>query len=846
VALQLLEELRDALQEHYAVESEVGRGGMATVFLAEDLKHGRRVAIKVLSPELSSSIDSDRFKREIQIAARLSHPHILPVFDSGDANGLLYYVMPFVEGESLRGRLKRETQLSIEDAITITCEVADALSYAHAFGVVHRDIKPENILLHGGHAVVADFGIARVIQDAGGEKLTQTGMSVGTAAYMSPEQFSGENIDGRSDVYSLACVLYEMLVGEVPFTGPNAIAIMARHTMEMPPSIQIVRGTVADELEGAIMHALEKVPADRFATVAQFKEAILGQGATSTYARRTRAYTKQHTAIPTPAARRRRRTLAGGAVAIAFLATGSLASRYYWVKAHGPSVTQAGDVARALSPRRIAVLYFDDQTKDGSVGHVASGLTESLIKQLSQVDGLDVISPGGVAPFQKSSIPSDSIARALRVGTLVAGSLQDDGNQLRVSVQLVDGESGTPFARQSFRVPRQALLNARDSLSGAVSDLLRRRLGEEVRLREQQSETSNPDAWALVQRVENLRRDADARFAAGDPTGASQQLRAADSLAMAAALADPHWLEPVNERAAIAYRRARLTKDPREGAPLVDSAMAQTERALAVDGRNPTALELRGTLRYYRVQRGFITDQHAIDQAVADAETDLRQAVAIAPRQATAWNELSIVQYGKKNVVESNLAARRAYEADAYLRAAPEILFRLWATSYDLEQFPDAIHWCALGQQRFRADPRFVRCQLFTMFTKAVAATPTTAWSLVKDLERVTPKQEWEYSRREAQLLVAIVLGQAGLVDSAHHVIASSHAGPDIDPRGELLGLEALGHTYLGERAQAITLLEEYLTNHPEHRGGFGKVNAWWWRDLQNEPRFKALAASGR
>src|SRR3954462_5946380 len=256
---------------------------MATVFVAEDLKHGRRVAIKVLSPELSSSMDGDRFKREIQIAARLSHPHILPVFDSGEANGLLFYTMPFVEGESLRSRLQRDRQPAIDDAITITSEVADALSYAHGLGVVHRDIKPENILLHGGHAVVADFGIARVIQDAGGEKLTQTGMSVGTAAYMSPEQFSGEHIDGRSDMYSLACVLYEMLVGQVPFTGPNAMAIMARHTMEMVPSIRIVRQTVPDQLEGAIMRALEKTPADRFATVADFKNALFASPGTGTY-----------------------------------------------------------------------------------------------------------------------------------------------------------------------------------------------------------------------------------------------------------------------------------------------------------------------------------------------------------------------------------------------------------------------------------------------------------------------------------------------------------------------------------------------------------------------------------
>jgi len=194
-----LDELRKGLPERYQVEAEVGRGGMATVFVAEDLKHGRRVAIKVLTPELSSSLGAERFLREIQVSARLSHPHILPVFDSGEANGLLYYVMPFVEGESLRGRLRREQQFAIADAITVTCEVADALAYAHGMGIVHRDIKPENVLLHSGHAVVADFGIAHMLYEAdgGGGKLTQTGTSLGTAAYMSPEQFAGNAVDGR-------------------------------------------------------------------------------------------------------------------------------------------------------------------------------------------------------------------------------------------------------------------------------------------------------------------------------------------------------------------------------------------------------------------------------------------------------------------------------------------------------------------------------------------------------------------------------------------------------------------------------------------------------------------------
>jgi serine/threonine-protein kinase len=840
-----LEELRAALHEQYAVESEVGRGGMATVFLAEDLKHGRRVAIKVLSPELSSSIDADRFKREIQIAARLNHPHILPVFDSGEANGLLYYVMPFVDGESLRGRLKRETQLSIEDAIAIACEVADALSYAHAFGVVHRDIKPENILLHGGHAVVADFGIARVIQDAGGEKLTQTGLSVGTAAYMSPEQFGGEHIDGRSDMYSLACVLYEMLVGEVPFTGPNAIVIMSRHTMELPPSIQIVRQTVPDELEGAIMHALEKVPADRFATVSQFKEALLGQGATSTYARRTRAHTRQHPTASSPGVRRRRRTLLIGAAAMLLLAVGTLAARYRAWLTRTPTVTQAGSAAGGFSTSRIAVLYFADESKDSSLSYIASGLTESLIRQLAQVDGLDVISAGGVAPFQRGSVPADSIARVLKAGTLVRGSVAETGGKLRVSVQLAD-ESGSPYQHASFVVPRRSYLTARDSLTRVVADLLREHLGEEVRVREQRAETSSPDAWALVQRIEGLRKLADEQITKGDPTGAPRSLSQADSLAAAAATLDPNWPEPEIERGRIRYREAQLTKDQNAQHALLDSARAYAQRALQLDRRSSDALELRGMVSLFQVQLGLITDQATIDRMLDSAEADLRQAVAIAPRQATAWYVLAQVEFAKKNVLEASNAARRAYEADAYLRAAPSILFTLWSTSYNLEQFVDAINWCAVGGQRFPSDPRFVRCRLFLMLSKAVDPDPVVAWHLVDELHRLTPAQNWEYQRREAQLLVAAVLARAKLRDSALHVIERSHAGPDIDPRGELTGLEALPLTFLGERDQAITQLEQFLTNHPDHRKGFGKVNAWWWRDLQNDPRFKALAATGR
>ena len=251
---ELLAKLQDSLAGRYVIERELGRGGMATVYLARDLQHERPVALKVLHPELAASLGAERFQREIRMAASLQHPHILGVYDSGSIDEYLWFTMPFVEGESLRDRLNREGQLTIPDAVRITREAALALDFAHRHGVVHRDIKPENILLIDGQAMVADFGIARAMQ-SGGESLTQTGMSIGTPAYMSPEQASGErNVDARTDVYALGCVLYEMLAGEPPFAGPTAQAVIVRVMTETARSLTAVRATITPQL-AAVDHA---------------------------------------------------------------------------------------------------------------------------------------------------------------------------------------------------------------------------------------------------------------------------------------------------------------------------------------------------------------------------------------------------------------------------------------------------------------------------------------------------------------------------------------------------------------------------------------------------------------
>jgi len=311
------ERLTAALADRYRIERELGAGGMATVYLAEDLKHHRKVAVKVLHPELAAVLGAERFLAEIQTTANLQHPHILPLHDSGQADGLLFYVMPYVEGETLRQRLEREQQLPIEDAIRITREVASALDYAHRHGVIHRDIKPENILLHEGQALIADFGIALAVSSAGGQRMTQTGMSLGTPEYMSPEQALGERtVTAKSDVYALGCVLYEMLTGEPPFTGATVQAIVARVMNEEPRPITLVRKTVPLNVEAATMRALAKLPADRFMTAGAFAEALVdpsvpADGRTMRGAgRHPRRAWKENVAIP--------------ALVIAFLATAAL------------------------------------------------------------------------------------------------------------------------------------------------------------------------------------------------------------------------------------------------------------------------------------------------------------------------------------------------------------------------------------------------------------------------------------------------------------------------------------------------------------------------------------------
>ena len=399
---------------------------MATVYLARDVRHDRAVALKVLRPELAASLGTDRFLREIRTTAQLTHPHILPLHDSGEAAGFLYYTMPFVQGESLRDRLSRERQLPLDDALQIAREVADALGYAHALGLVHRDIKPENILFEAGHAVVADFGIAKAIAAAGSERLTETGLAIGTPQYMSPEQAAGsKDVDGRSDLYSLGCVLYEMLSGDVPYTASTPQAVIAKKLSEPLPRISVVRETVPAGIEAALGKALARTPADRFATTGQFAEALAHPETVDA------ALTARR---PTWWRRRAVRLAAAAAIVVVVIAA-------LWVGRRLGSGTSGSHRPRTA----IAVLPLENLSLAGPHGYFAGGLQGELITQLTKVAALSVISRTSVMGYAGTTKPVRQIGAELGVGSVVEGSVQVEGKRLRVNVQLIDASSDRPI-----------------------------------------------------------------------------------------------------------------------------------------------------------------------------------------------------------------------------------------------------------------------------------------------------------------------------------------------------------------------------------------------------------------
>jgi len=464
--------LSPALADRYRIERQLGEGGMAVVYLAEDVRHHRKVAVKVLRPELGAALGAERFLREIEIVAGLRHPHILPLYDSGEADGVLYYVMPLVEGETLRARIERERQLPIDDALRFAREIADALAYAHSRGVVHRDIKPENILIEGDHAVVADFGIAKAVAAANAvTPITSTGMSVGTPAYMSPEQATADrDVDGRSDLYSLACVLYEMLAGQPPFTGATVESIVRQHVMAPPPPVTQFRPAVPPAVNDALMRALAKAPADRFNPVGQFSTAIRPSAVTAS----------SHAAVSSS------RRSVGWTAAVGIVLALAVAS-VTWAVARGRSASAGA------SERSVAVLPFDNLSGDTSVVPLILGVHAEMVTQLTKIAGLKVASRTSALEYRNSRKNDREIASELGVATLLRGTIQRSGNKVRFAVALADAPNGKELWAESYDRPYtvENLFEVQGDIARQVASALRIQLSAQQQQQLARAPTSN-------------------------------------------------------------------------------------------------------------------------------------------------------------------------------------------------------------------------------------------------------------------------------------------------------------------------------------------------------------------
>jgi serine/threonine protein kinase/Flp pilus assembly protein TadD len=617
--------LKTAVAKRFAIEREVGRGGMATVYLAEDLRHHRPVALKVLHPHLAQSLGPDRFLREIEIAARLQHPNIVPLYDSGGVGEQLYYVMPFVEGESLRQRLERQPQLSLEDAVQIARAVAAALDYAHRKGVVHRDIKPENVMLHEGQAVVTDFGIAKAVSAAAADNLTQTGTTVGTPAYMSPEQAGGEEeLDGRSDVFSLGSVLYEMLAGERPFTGPTTQAIIAKLFTAPVPPLRERREDVPDWMEAALLKALAKQPADRYATAAELAHCLAAPSSGAT----------------------------------------------------PPEVP-----ASAAGAKSIVVLPFTNLSPDAENEYFSDGLTEEVIGDLAKVAALSVISRTSAMQLKGTNKDVRTIGRELGVRYVLEGSVRKAGTSLRITAQLIDALTDEHLWAEKYNGTVEDVFDLQERVSREIVGALDVTLTSDEDRRLADRPIADVRAFGLyLQARQELRRYATEKASklleeAIEIEGETPPLRALRAWAKVSQVRAGlnRDRQPLDEAEVEAHALLELAPDEPYGHALLGYIEYErghqpqaVQHLLAALDREPNDADALFFLGVSYMAAG------QMDQAAATG----RKIIACDPLAAVAWALLGVAPWFDGRIEESPTYLRRSLEID------PENFIVRWTIGY--------------------------------------------------------------------------------------------------------------------------------------------------------------------
>jgi serine/threonine-protein kinase len=853
-------------------ERELGRGGMATVWLAHDLKHDRKVALKVLRPELATTLGPERFLREIHLTARLDHPHILPVFDSGETHGQLWYTMPYVEGESLRDRLRRESQLPVEEAVRLAREVADALDCAHHEGVVHRDIKPGNILLARGHARLADFGVARAVEAAGAGQLTETGLALGTPAYMSPEQASGSPVDSRSDLYALGCVLYEMLVGEAPYTGPSAQAIIAKRMSGEIPSVGRARPAVPELLERVITKTLAPIPADRFQTAAEFAQALDSSATASTVA---------HSGVAHPGNTAMRASRSRLPVGILTLAVGFLVGLgvlFAWRRTHaGPG--------EAAGPIRVAVLPFDN-LGDSADAYFADGITDAVRGKLAGLPQFQITASTSSNQYRRTTKAPQEVGRELGVDYLLVGRIRwakrsDGTSRVQVSPELVRVASASTTWQEPFDAPLTDVFQVQADIASRVAGALGVALGA----REQTALTGRPtrdvaayDAFlrgerelhelnadavrrALAAYEEAVARDsifaiAWARLAEARATGSRMGMggnllpRAREAAERALQLA-PHAADGYRAMSAIVQRTnapkaLELIRHAHELAPNDAEVLSRLASAEAEIGDEQAALGHLARARELDPQSVNVTSDAAyvlLDlHRPVEAQHEVERGLAIEPSNATLLTTEAWVALAQGDTVSARAAVERlgaGFEAGAVMAGlwpSPWLLTEAQQRTY-LRLPPDPFGGNRTWQANAFAILLRVRGDSIGMRAYADSGLQASeGWARDSD----------QYAPPFKHAIRGMLLGMWGRPREAHAEATAAVRGLSDRYSREYAAsiryLAAWAEVLAGENESALTLLEQVVVAPYWVTPAYLRVDPTW-APLRGNPRFERLVA---
>ena len=719
----VLRMLQEGLAGRYAVERELGRGGMAAVYLARDLRHDRLVALKVLHPELAMSVGTDRFAREIRFAARLQHPHILPVHDSGDVPGtsgepaLLWFSMPFIEGESLRERLTRDRQLPLAEAIRITREVADALDYAHRHGLIHRDIKPENILLSGGHALVADFGVARALAPGTGEHaaLTGTGLAIGTPAYMSPEQATGEqSLDPRSDIYSLGCVLYEMLAGEPPFAGPTAQVILARVLTEAPRPLRSIRPDLPPVIEKIVAGAIARAPADRYPSVAEFSRELEAASAQIT--------TPGGGTLMSPSPARRLRVPLFAVLGLGFLL--GIGVLFAWRQ------RQSGTPADGAV--LLAVLPFEN-LGDSSDAYFADGITDEVRGKLSSLPDFQVIARASSAQYRGTTRPLKEVARELGVRYLLTGTVRwiktGGANRVQVRPELVEVvKSGATVGRweRPFDAALDDVFKVQADIAGQVAVALKGELAAAAMPTTAAAPTGNVAAYDEFLRGEQSYYGS---------SGSASLRQAADHYEAATTL-DTAFARAWSRLAMV---RASYYVNTEASLVVAEAARTAAEKALRLAPKLPEAYLALGN--YYSLVRADFP--HAIEQ--------YNKGLGIAPAHAELLGALGLAEQGLGKVGDALAHMRQGLALDPRSLLYTRRLARL--LNYT-RRYGEAEALLARARAQSPADPSVILYEAWLKVSRGdLAGAKAVARSIPKDANEPVMISFFSFDWTSAQLL---------------------------------------------------------------------------------------------